>query len=154
MLVASPREARRYVNEFGFEAADAAIENIMTANINRMRAAIGIADRQIMRMPVIFGGGHSLWSNPVNSLFLNGSVVAGNTRMPAVIQGAVRSKFQSMSAKVFFVDDAVYQNNQGNVHCATNTMRIPVGDDLAALLKRLGQNIVQKDNAGEMQEQL
>jgi protein-arginine deiminase len=150
MLVASPMEARRYlnlnVNEFAYDAADAsdvAIENIMTANINRMKAAIGIADRRIMRMPVIFGDGHSLWSNPVNSLFLNGTVVAGNTRMPAVIQGAVRSKFQSMSAKVFFVDDAMYQNNQGNVHCATNTRRIPVGDDLAALLKGLVQSAVQ-----------
>ncbi len=152
MVVASPMEARRYLNKnaSGFEPVDEAVENVMTANIDRMKAAIGIADRRIMRMPVIFRGGHSLWSNPVNSLYLNGSVVAGNTRMPAVIQGAVRSKFQSMSAKVFFVDDAVYQNNQGNVHCATNTMRLPVGDDLAEMLKGLEQRTVREDDSVDM----
>ena len=90
-----------------------------------------------MRLPVAFdvpaegllpdGGvtnASSLWSNPVNALVVNGTVICGSAGMPAAVRDACRERFLAAGAeRVEFIDDGVYQKNHGNVHCATNARR-------------------------------
>lgn len=90
-------------------------------------AQLNLAEDQVVRLR-IHGGGHNLWSNPVNSVYLNGIAVTGDRlragsrgprdRGPALLHAGAR--------EVRFVDDQRYQDNYGNVHCATNTLKIPL----------------------------
>jgi protein-arginine deiminase len=103
-----------------------------------LRAELGLADDQIVRLPVSYEGGHNVWSNPVNSIWLNGTVVTGRHRVPEAVAADIETQLQGAGARsVRFVDDAAYQDNMGNVHCATNTRRTPLVDDFARLLPRL-----------------
>jgi hypothetical protein len=66
----------------------------------------------------------SLWSNPVNALVVNGTVICGSAGMPSGVQEICRERFLAAGAdRVEFIDDGVYQKNHGNVHCATNARR-------------------------------
>lgn len=66
----------------------------------------------------------SLWSNPVNALFVDGVVICGSAGMPEAVRETCRERFFAAGAdRVEFIDDGVYQKNHGNVHCATNTRR-------------------------------
>ncbi|MFM7207980.1 MAG: protein-arginine deiminase family protein [Planctomycetaceae bacterium] len=98
---------------------------------------LGLDDRQVVRLPVAFdvpaaglladGGvtdASSLWSNPVNALFVNGTVICGAAGMPEAGRDVCRERFLAAGAsRVEFIDDGVYQKNHGNVHCATNARR-------------------------------
>ena len=67
-----------------------------------------------------------LWSNPVNMLFVNGTVFCGEAGMPAAVRTACREAFLAAGAEqVEWLDDACYQRMKGNVHCATNSRREP-----------------------------
>ena len=92
---------------------------------------------RVIRLPVAFdvpdtglladGGvtdASSLWSNPVNALFVNGTVICGTSGMPAACREICRERFLAAGATaVEFIDDGCYQKNHGNVHCATNARR-------------------------------
>lgn len=98
---------------------------------------VGLDASRVIRLPVAFdvppaglladGGvtdASSLWSNPVNALVVNGTVICGSAGMPAAVQEVCRERFLAAGAtQVEFIDDAVYQKNHGNVHCATNARR-------------------------------
>lgn len=87
---------------------------------------LGLTEDQVVRLPVSYDGGHNVWSNPVNSLHLNGLVVTGDSHVPPAVAGNIRSQLLAAGARdVRFVDDEVYQDRCGNVHCATNTLRLP-----------------------------
>jgi protein-arginine deiminase len=65
-----------------------------------------------------------IWSNPVNAVFLNGTVICGAADMPAAVRDVCRQRFHAAGAReVVFIDDAPYHRRGGNVHCATNTSR-------------------------------
>ncbi|MEB3330161.1 MAG: protein-arginine deiminase family protein [Candidatus Sericytochromatia bacterium] len=103
-----------------------------------LRAELGLADDQIVRLPVSYEGGHNVWSNPVNSVWLNGTVVTGHHRVPGAVAADIASQLRAAGARsVSFIDDAPYQDNSGNVHCATNTRRAPLVGDFARWLPRL-----------------
>lgn len=98
---------------------------------------LGLDEQRVVRLPVVFdvpaagllddGGvtdASSLWSNPVNALMVNGTVICGAADMPEAAQRVCRERFLTAGAsRVEFIDDAVYQKNHGNVHCATNARR-------------------------------
>lgn len=88
-------------------------------------AAFEIAGDRIVRLPVLYSVGQSLWSNPVNSVYVNGVVIAGKTNMPLAVHRDLEQKWKRHNAQVFWIDDSMYQANYGNVHCATNTRRTP-----------------------------
>ena len=98
---------------------------------------LGFDESRVVRLPVAFdvpaagllddGGvtnASTLWSNPVNALVVNGTVICGSAGMPAAVQQVCRERFLAAGAEqVEFIDDGVYQKNHGNVHCATNARR-------------------------------
>jgi len=100
---------------------------------------LGLDEHRVVRLPVAFdvppeglladGGvtnASSIWSNPVNALVVNGTVICGAAGMPEVVRDACRERFLAAGAtRVEFIDDACYQRHHGNVHCATNARRRP-----------------------------
>lgn len=100
-------------------------------------ALLGMDESRFIRLPVLFSpvsvdkasgrpGAHSRWSNPVNSVFLNGNMLIGNAYMPADVQSEIAAKLRAAGViEVVFIDDRIYQDRWGNVHCATNTLREP-----------------------------
>ena len=100
-------------------------------------ALLGWDQDRVVRLPVAFEipgelppagltDATSLWSNPVNALFVNGTVICGNAGMPAAVIDACREAFLAAGAqRVEFLDDACYHRMKGNVHCGTNARREP-----------------------------
>ena len=97
---------------------------------------LGLDESRVVRLPVAFDvpaagllndgvtNASSLWSNPVNALVVNGTVICGSAGMPSGVQEICRERFLVAGAdRVEFIDDGVYQKNHGNVHCATNARR-------------------------------
>ena len=65
-----------------------------------------------------------LWSNPVNAVLVNGTVICGAAGMPAPVRQECRRLFLEGGAReVVFLDDGPYHRRGGNVHCATNVRR-------------------------------
>jgi len=100
-------------------------------------ALLGWDPERVVRLPVAFEvpgelppgaltDATSLWSNPANALFVNGTVICGNADMPEAVQAACRAGFLAAGATaVEFLDDACYHRMKGNVHCGTNARREP-----------------------------
>lgn len=98
---------------------------------------LGWEPSRVVRLPVAFEvpgelpeqgltDATPLWSNPVNMLFVNGTVFCGEAGMPAAVRTACREAFLAAGAEqVEWLDDACYQRMKGNVHCATNSRREP-----------------------------
>ena len=98
-------------------------------------ALLGWDPERVVRLPVAFEipgelppvgltDATSLWSNPVNALFVNGTVICGDAGMPAAVIDSCRDAFLAAGATwVEFLDDTCYQRMKGNVHCATNARR-------------------------------
>ncbi len=94
----------------------------------QLRSEFGLSDDRIVALPVVFDlEGRAIWSNPVNSLWVNGVVVVGD---PVVgrggenpVRSAVSARLGALGLGVEFIDDGYYQLRSGNVHCATNTRR-------------------------------
>lgn len=94
-----------------------------------IKALLGLTDAQIVRLPLFYTSGHSDWSNPVNSLYLDKLFVVGDTYLPAAVRTAYDQRFAALGLAIHYVDDAVYHQNLGNVHCATNTRKQVVVPD-------------------------
>ena len=98
-------------------------------------AELALPASQIVRLPVSYVGGHNVWSNPVNSIFVNGVVVTGNSKVPSNVATEIEASLRAAGAtSVKFVNDSRYQENLGNVHCATNTLKLPVVADFTKAL--------------------
>jgi len=67
-----------------------------------------------------------IWSNPVNSVYVNGTFMMGKTDTPAAIKTDIEKKLNAIGVEAAWVDDSEYDVGMGNVHCATNTKRTPV----------------------------
>ena len=98
-------------------------------------AQLGLSEAQVVRLPVSYEGGHNIWSNPVNSIYLNGIAVTGDRHVPPAVASEIEAQLRSAGAReVRFADDQRYQDNYGNVHCATNTLKEPVVADFSRAL--------------------
>ena len=87
---------------------------------------LGLDKKCVIGLPVLYSKGHPDWSSPVNSVYLNGTIVAGNAYTTPEIRRAIEECFSPLEMNVFWVDDKVYQDFSGNVHCATNTTKFPL----------------------------
>jgi protein-arginine deiminase len=102
----------------------------------KARQDFGLESKQIIPLPVMMTSPYeaqTIWSNPVNSIYVNGMVFVGDPVAPQVngkdlIQAEIRKKLEPLDVEVKFIDDSTYQAHGGNVHCATNAMRLPVVD--------------------------
>jgi protein-arginine deiminase len=97
---------------------------------------LGWDESRVIRLPVAFrvpAGNPAtddptdavpIWSNPVNAVFLNGTVLCGSADMPEAVRQTCRERFLAAGATtVVFIDDSTYHRRSGNVHCATNARR-------------------------------
>jgi protein-arginine deiminase len=127
----------RMLSGTGQPACAGASEDEASAAAAGLLPLLGLDESRVVRLPVAFevppeglmadGGvtdAGSLWSNPVNALFVDGVVISGSAGMPKAVREICRERFLAAGAdRVEFIDDGVYQKNHGNVHCATNTRR-------------------------------
>ncbi|MFM1902887.1 MAG: hypothetical protein RLZZ440_787 [Planctomycetota bacterium] len=113
-------------------------ESVAASATEGLLGLLGWDSERVIRLPVAFEppagelpeagltDAVSLWSNPVNMLFVNGTVLCGDAEMPAAVREACRAAFLAAGAeRVEFLEDACYQRMKGNVHCATNSRREP-----------------------------
>ena len=109
--------------------------NGRTVNYPGIQALLGIPANRFLALPATYAavevesgsnrpGAHNHWSNPVNSVYLNGNVLIGGAHMPEKIKADIARRFQSVGVReVGFVDDQVYQDRWGTVHCSSNTLK-------------------------------
>ena len=101
----------------------------MDEAVATMKKEIGIADADIIPLPVYYDGSGldfaARWSDPVNSIFINGSFLMGQTDTPAAIKASVESKLTAAGIEPVWVDDGNYHPGGGNVHCGTNAAKTP-----------------------------
>jgi hypothetical protein len=121
----------------GARAADAAGDGAQARPAAGLLALLGWGPDRVIRLPVAFrvsaksleaAGDPTdavpIWSNPVNAVFVNGTVICGSADMPAAVRQACRERFLAAgAADVVFIDDAPDHRRSGNVHCATNVRR-------------------------------
>ena len=98
-------------------------------SIDEMKTAAGLAEADLIRIPALFvfegKFAPALMPNMVNSVHLNGHMLMADPRGPAdagkdLIQEYVRGLLGKEGIEAHFVDDLVYHNWGGNVHCGTN----------------------------------
>ena len=137
MLVASPAAANE-VLKTGYDADQQKIQGYMDEAVATMKKEIGIADADIIPLPVYYDGSGldfaARWSDPVNSIFINGSFLMGQTDTPAAIKTSVESKLTAAGIEPVWVDDGNYHPGGGNVHCGTNVAKTPPCANFAACL--------------------
>lgn len=148
LLVVSPREAGKlYPSYYGpyNKGLQAKIDTTLlggsyviagkTVPYEGVLASLGLAKEDVVELPLFYTSGHSDWSNPVNGVFLgNGVFAAGETAIYEPERKVTADRLAALGMSVFWIDDAVYQNNLGNVHCATNATRsLAVADFTKAL---------------------
>ena len=73
------------------------------------KTELGIGDADIIALPTYFSGGAGdyapIWSSPVNSVHVNGTVIAGNDEVPAEIKAEVEKKLKAIGLEVAWADD-------------------------------------------------
>jgi protein-arginine deiminase len=137
MIIVSPRAAYDIIGGTYYGPYNKGIEAKIQKTIATAKRELGLTDAQIIKLPLYFAhGGVAEWSNPVNSVYLNGTQALGNTdnyygvnQVAKTSYGkAIAKEFQDLGIAVKWVDDRAYQPNHGNVHCGTNTKRTPLVD--------------------------
>lgn len=139
LLVASPREAGLlYPSYYGSynkgiqESIDRSIHGgsyaVQGATIDDpgVLKHLNLTEAAIVEIPLFYTDGHSDWSNPINGLYLGGYYVAGETDIFTPERKVTATRIEALGIHLVWVDDAVYQHNLGNVHCATNSTRTPL----------------------------
>jgi hypothetical protein len=104
-----------------------------------LQAGLGIADSDIIEIPVLFGTApgrfagryDALTTNMVNSLLVNDTLIVPDPHGPLVngkdvLLQAVRDRLEPLDCKVVAIDDFYpYHRYGGEVHCGTNATRRP-----------------------------
>ncbi len=129
MIIVSP-EAASKVTPAGYDAGNQQIQAIINDIIKSAKTELGITDADIIQLPTYFSGGGTdyapIWSSAVNGIHVNGTVIAGDTEMPAAIKSDTEKKLTDLGLQVAWVDDSEYHRGGGNVHCGSNTKKTPV----------------------------
>jgi protein-arginine deiminase len=129
MLIVSPAAASAVMGS-GFDAGNQRIQGYIDDDITLAKAQLGLSDDDIVRFPAFFSGGGTeyatLWANPVNAVYLDGTLMIGATNTPAAVKVDIESKLGAIGIRAAWVDDSEYDPYGGNVHSATNTARLPL----------------------------
>lgn len=141
LVVVSPRRAARIAGK-NLNAYNAGVQAKVDEAVKTAVQALGLEESQIVELPLFFShGGVNQWSNPVNSIHVNGKVALGNTmghagqnELKSTAYGRdIEKQFRALSLAPVWVNDIAYQPNHGNVHCATNTLKVPVVEEFWSL---------------------
>lgn len=129
MLVISPSAAVAAMGS-GWDAANQQVQKSIDSELSILKAELGLGDEDIIPLATSFAGGYGnyfpVWSNPVNAVYLNGTLVMGATGTPAAIRADIEKRMNAIDIRVAWVDDSEYAESLGNVHSACNTSRTPV----------------------------
>jgi hypothetical protein len=129
MLVVSPAAAQT-VTGTNLDAGNQQIQRILDSDIAFLKSELGITDDDVIPLPVLFGGTGfdfvSVWSNPVNAVYVNGTLMVGATDTPVAIKADIEKRLNAIGVRVAWVDDSEYAPSWGYVHSATNTRRTPL----------------------------
>lgn len=89
----------------------------------------GLSRDQLIFQPLMYEDGEhgavGQWSNPVNSVSINSSILYGRTKIPDAVHASIKKTILDQRLIPVGVDDSAYQPRLGNVHCASNSMRNP-----------------------------
>ncbi|MDX1932359.1 MAG: protein-arginine deiminase family protein [Capsulimonadales bacterium] len=118
------------LDEAGRTTETDAIEKALAETRRQLRTELGIDERQIVSLPVLFRNGLAVIPNGVNGLVLgsdylvpapNGPVIEGVD----VLERAIRDRLQPLGLRLRFLDIyEPYHVRAGEIHCGTNTVRI------------------------------
>lgn len=129
MMIVSPAAANAVLGS-GYDAANKQIQTYIDDAIALAKSELGLADDDILQLPTFFNGNGtdygSSWSSPVNSVYVNGTLIIGNTDTPAEVRADIERKLGTIGVQAAWVDDSEYHAGAGNVHCGTNTTKTPI----------------------------
>jgi protein-arginine deiminase len=129
LLIVSPAAASAVMGS-GYDAGNQQIQGYIDDDISLAKAELGLGDDDIIRFPTLFSGGGTeyapSWANPVNAVYVNGTLVIGATNTPAAVKVDIEKKLGAIGVQVAWVDDSEYDPYGGNVHSASNTKKTPV----------------------------
>jgi len=96
----------------------------------QLQTEFGVTGDRLVPLPALFTrDGKAIWSNPVNALSVNGTIVMGDPKVRASdgdpVRAAIEAAIAPLGLAVKFIDDGYYHRRSGNVHCATNVRRTP-----------------------------
>jgi protein-arginine deiminase len=96
--------------------------------IQKLKQELKLSDAQIIQVPAMYTRGASWWPNMVNSVVVNGHLIASDPKGAIVddrdlTQDVFLNLVAASGLQVHFVDDLYYHELRGNTHCATNTER-------------------------------
>jgi protein-arginine deiminase len=129
MYIVSPAAANTVMGS-GYDAGNQQIQKYIDETISTAKTELGLSDSDILLFPTFFEGGGTdwapKWSSPSNAVYVNGTLVIGETSTPAAVKTDIEQKLGALGIKTAWVDDAEYNAGGGNVHCGTNTAKSPV----------------------------
>jgi len=134
MIVTSPRAASEVLGKATYDPYNKELQAKVDADVQVAKDELGLTDDDIIELPTYYSdwgwGGSSLgalsrWSSPVNSPYVNGVMIIGDTSTPAKVKADIEKRLEAVGVDVAWVDDAHYQRWGGNVHCGTNTAKVP-----------------------------
>jgi protein-arginine deiminase len=107
-----------------------AIEAALAETRAQLQRELGVQEEAFLPLPALFKDGLSVIPNPVNCLVCNGHVILPDPRGPRVrgvdpFQHAISEPLEAEGLTVHFVDVwEPYHVRSGEVHCATNAIRL------------------------------
>ena len=129
MIIVSPAAANAVMGS-GYDAANQQIQKYIDDDIALAKTELGLTDDDIIQLPTLFSGSGTdyatNWSNPVNAVYIDGTLMVGATNTPAAVKADVEKKLGAIGVRVAWVDDSEYELYAGNVHSATNTTKTPL----------------------------
>jgi hypothetical protein len=129
MYIVSPAAANAVLGS-GYDAGNKQIQQYIDETIAIAKTELGLSDSDILLFPTFFEGGGSdwvpKWSSPSNAVYVNGTLIIGDTSTPAAVKSDIEQKLSAIGVKTAWVDDSEYNAGGGNVHCGTNTAKTPV----------------------------
>lgn len=129
MYIAAPAAANAVLGS-GYDAGNQQIQQYIDETIAIAKAELGLGDSDILLLPTLFEGSGSdwapKWSSPSNAVYVNGTLVIGDTYTPAEVKTDIEQKLSAIGVDVAWVDDSEYNAGGGNVHCGTNTTKTPI----------------------------
>ncbi|MEN9824489.1 MAG: hypothetical protein RI953_234 [Pseudomonadota bacterium] len=107
------------------------ISNIVDGNAEQppLAEVFGFGPDQLKMLPLLYDEGEhgatGRWSNPVNSVVVNKTLLYGRTGLPEAANALIKKTVRERFLLPLGVEDSAYQPRLGNVHCATNSLRRP-----------------------------
>lgn len=129
MYIVSPAAANVVLGS-GYDAGNQQIQQYIDETIAIAKTELGLSDSDIVLLPTLFEGGGTdwapKWSSPSNAVYVNGTLVIGDTNTPNEVKMDIEEKLGAIGVDVAWVDDSEYNSGGGNVHCGTNTTKTPI----------------------------